>query len=67
MIFRGIKRTSAVNLSAGGNEYCFLLGLCGQKDYTGGYSYEIAFCNGNIYYRYGGDDSWGNWARIATA
>lgn len=25
MIFRGIKRTSAVNLSAGGNGYCFYL------------------------------------------
>lgn len=67
MIFRGIKKTSAVNLSAGGNGYCFLLGLCGWKDYTGGYSYEIAFCNRNIYYRPGANDSWGNWAQIATA
>lgn len=58
-----LKESSVVGISEG--IYVGLLSLCPWIDTAGGYHYQLAFGDNNIYYRKG-KDSWSTWSQFAS-
>jgi len=66
LIFKGIKTNSVINAPSTNISYCYLLGLKGWNDSTGGQAHELIFNNNGIYSRIGtSENDWGNWIKIA--